>query len=259
MNEIDRLQLLCGLEPNVLAEVLENNPRAYMAVKGAVAEKHLFNYFERLQNEGSIASFRMAESDFEKDFYVTLLDGSEKVIECKNVEVQKVNTKSEFLEYLKFIQTNKNLLQSETLENVEDFSLNDLKEIFKSLPQSMRESGIPKYEFSVKKIVQKSIVGQSSARDFLNQFDHAKLSIDFQRTRNSRDVLGSDEDSKASRFYKLDEIDIVGACLFSRTMKWEFVFGSRNSLVVHSKYEERYSNRLQLNPEMWHFDFLDVI
>ncbi|RLD24818.1 MAG: hypothetical protein DRI71_01450 [Bacteroidetes bacterium] len=259
MSELDRLKRLCGLEPNDLAEVLENNPRAYMAVKGAVAEKHLKNYFEKLKTQGSISDFRTASSDFEKDFYITLLDGSVKVVECKNVEVQKVNTKSEYFNYLTFIQKNKKLLSTVDFTSIEDYSLNDLKNIFSALPQSMRESGIPRYEFSINQVPTKSIHDDLSSEEFLTQFDHAMLSIDFQRTRNSRDNSDNDENGKAARFYKLDEIDFVGACLFTRTMKWEFVFGSRESIDIHPKYPDRYSNRLKLNPKFWEFDFLEML
>lgn len=55
-----KLEKLSGLTPNELAEVLENNPRAYMAVKGAVAEEHLKKYFIELGNNGHIAQFRTA-------------------------------------------------------------------------------------------------------------------------------------------------------------------------------------------------------
>lgn len=259
MSELDRLRRLCGLGPNDLAEVLENNPRAYMAVKGAVAEQHLKNHLNRLKNQGSILDFRMAENDFEKDFYVTLLDGSKKIVECKNVEVQKVSTKSDYLNYLRFLQSSRSILPFEVLGSVEDYSLHDLKKIFATIPQSMRESGIPRYEFSAQQIKVDSVSRLPDSEKFLDQFDHANLSIDFQKTRNSRDVLGSDEDAKAARFYKLDEIDIVAACLFSRTMNWEFVFGSKKSFLIHSKYNMRFSNRLILNPKMWHYNFVDVL
>ncbi len=259
MSEIDRLKKLCGLDPNDLAEVLENNPRAYMAVKGAVAEQHLKNYFINLKNQSLILNFRMAENDFEKDFYITLQDGSEKIVECKNVEVQKVNTKSDIFNYLRFIQTSRSMLQDEELDTIDDYSLQDLKNLFSLLPQNMRESGIPRYEYSVHQIEQSSIAGLTDSETFLNQFNHSNLSIDFQRTRNSQDLSDSDEDAKAARFYKLDEIDIVGACLFSRTMEWEFVFGSRQALTIHPNYNQRYSNRLVLVPDKWHFNFLDTI
>lgn len=259
MSELDRLKRLCGLEPNDLAEVLENNPRAYMAVKGAVAEQQLKNYFIELKDQSLIFDFRMAENDFEKDFYVTLLDGSEKIVECKNVEVQKVNTKLEIFNYLKFLQSSRSILQDEELNSVDDFSLQDLKKLYSLIPQSMRESGIPRYEYSASQIEQNSIAKFTNSETFLNQFNNVNLSIDFQRTRNSQDITNSVEDAKAARFYKLDEVDIVGACLFSRTMEWEFVFGSRQSLIIHPIYNQRYSNRLVLTPDRWYFNFLDTI
>jgi hypothetical protein len=259
MNNINKLNRLCGLAPNELADVLENNPRAYMAVKGAVAERHLKNYFSNLQNNGLIASFREAESDFDKDFYVTLLNGTTKIVECKNVEVLKITSKASYLNYLKFLKQQRGLFKDIVFEPLENYKTKDLSSMFKTLPQGLRESGISRYEFSENQIEQKSISGKLSDEDFLNQFNTSPLSIDFQRTRNSREISSSKEDQKAARFYKLDEIDIVGACLFSRTMRWEFVFGARKSLIRHKKYTNRYSNRLIINPKLWYSNFLDLV
>lgn len=259
MKQVDKLKQLCGLEPNELAEVLENNPRAYMAVKGAVAEKHLDNYFMNLKDEGKISSFRMAQNDFEKDFYVTLIDGREVIIECKNVEVLKINTKADYLSYFKFLQSKKGLFEGKAFKSKKEYTSEKLKKQFNSLPQRLKESGIPRYEFSENQITNSSIHEGLEESEFLDQFKNAPLTIDFQRTRNSRDDVNSGEDSKAARFYKLDEIDVVGACLFTRTLKWEFVFGSRESLIVHKDYENRYSNRLKLDPQKWHYNFLDTI
>ncbi|USD24572.1 hypothetical protein [Flagellimonas marinaquae] len=259
MTEIDRLKNLCGLSPNDLAEVLENNPRAYMAVKGAVAERHLKDYFKSLQEKKVITSFKEAENDFEKDFYVTLLDGREIIVECKNVEVQKISTKNDLLNYLRYVQLNKGELTQVNLDKSNHFSLKDLKNLFSRLPQNLRESGIPRYEFSASQLSYTSIHDGLNPDNFLNQFNHSKLSIDFQRTRNSRDDSSLESKGKAARFYKLDEIDIVAACLFTRTMKWEFVFGSRKSLVIHPAHNDRFSNRLQLDPKLWSYDFMTAI
>ena len=57
---MNKLFKLCGLSPDELADALENNPRAYMAVKGAVAEVHLNKYFVELGNSGKIAGLKTA-------------------------------------------------------------------------------------------------------------------------------------------------------------------------------------------------------
>ncbi len=70
MSKKTSLFSLTGLAQDQLAEVLVENPRAYMAVKGAVAEKHLEILLTDLQNNGAVTSFRKGRGDFEKDFYV---------------------------------------------------------------------------------------------------------------------------------------------------------------------------------------------
>jgi hypothetical protein len=91
---------------------------------------------------------------------------------------------------------------------------------------------------------------------YLNRFNQTPLSIDFQRTRNARD--GTKGDGKMNRFYKKGEVDVVAACLFSRTLKWEFIFCSAKHLPVHPKYSDRYSNRLIINPKHWKANLLDL-
>lgn len=253
MTEINKLERLCGLTPNVLAEVLENNPRAYMAVKGAVAEKHLENYFRQLVENGEILEYRVAEGDFDKDFYVTLLTGVELIVECKNVQVLNLGNKNLILDYLLFAQS-RGQLANIRLKEVHQYSSSELRALFGSLPQNYRESGIPRYEFSESLVDQASISGEINSEEFLSQFNPFPISIDFQRTRNSRD-----RDARAGRFYRTDEIHIVGACLFSRTMNWEFLFGNFNSFPIHPRHPDRFSNRLILEPGSWQFNFLEVI
>ena len=257
---MNRLKKLCGLEPHELARVLENNPRAYMAVKGAVAEEHLNKYLKELGNKGHIVGLKTAQSDFDKDFYVTLQDGREVAVECKNVEVLKTNSNKESLiDYFKYLQITENLFEDISFDSKDDYTTKNLKLLYSSLPQYLRESGIPRYEYSASKIIQQSIFGTLTEVEFLSQFEKYPLSIDFQRTRNSRNKAGVKSDPKTNRFYTLDEIDVVAACLFSRTMKWEFVFGSRDSLIIHPNHEGHYSNRLLLDPKLWKFNFLDVV
>ena len=91
MSEQPTLYELSGLSPEDLAQVLSSNPRAYMAVKGAVAEKHLDIFLQSMVEQNLIAQYRLGEGDFEKDFYITLRDGTEKIIECKNVQVISIS------------------------------------------------------------------------------------------------------------------------------------------------------------------------
>ena len=259
MSDLRRLKRLCGLEPDDLADILENNPRAYMAVKGAVAEKHLNSYFKGLKTSGQILDYRSAASDFEKDFYVSLHDGRQIIVECKNVEVQKYNTKNDKLGFVKYIKQNKGGLSYYDFSDPEKFDTKKLNEIINELPQNLKGSGIPRYEYSSMQIPITSVKGGLDSASFLTQFDHSPLSIDFQRTRNSRSESSTDSDGKEARFYKLDEIDVVAACLFTRTMQWEFVFGSRPSLTKHKKHKGRYSKRLILDPKLWRYNFLDMV
>src|SRR3990167_2892298 len=98
------LELMTGLSSDELAEILAANPRAYMAVKGAVAEKHLSNYLKRLLLQNKIQTYRQSSGDFDKDFYVTLNNGKEISLECKNVQVLNVGSKKELLlRYLQFL------------------------------------------------------------------------------------------------------------------------------------------------------------
>lgn len=255
-----KLERLSGLTPDELAEVLENSPRAYMAVKGAVAEEHLKKYFVNLGNEGHISQFTTAQGDFDKDFYVTTRDGRRFTVECKNVEVLKVNSKkSDYFKYFKYLQQTAGVLTDISTDKISELSRKELDEIFRTLPQNLRESGIPRYKYSASMLPQQSINGGLSDKDFLEQFSPHPLTIDFQRTRNSGNIGDANNNPKTNRFYRIGEIDVVAACLFSRTMQWEFVFGSKDSLIIHPKFDTHYSNRLILHPGLWKFDFLDVI
>lgn len=275
-NENLTIAKLTGLSDKDLAEVLSQNPRAYMAVKGAVAEKHLENELKKLEEAKKIQGFRKASGDFDKDFYVILKDKKEISLECKNVEVLKLTKKENAIDYFKFIFENnysslESLLATEKflvdkkhikMTNNQDFYdlLNKipkklLDQFIKLLPQDLKESGIPRYEFSASQVTQASVLKMNSL-NFLNQFNDSPLTIDFQRTRNS---TAEDGDNRKQRLYGLKEIDVVGACLFSRTMKWEFVYGKSIHFEKHAKYKDRYSNRLTINPETWSNDLLDCL
>jgi len=54
------------------------------------------------------------------------------------------------------------------------------------------------------------------------------MKIDFQRTRNS-------PADPTSRFYKRGDFDIVAACLYNQTGKWEFKFIRTSNLLIDQK------------------------
>lgn len=253
-----------GLTPQELSEVFQDNPRAYMAVRGAVSEKHLAKVVERLLAEDSIDGYKTASGDMDKDFYLQIGD-NEISVECKNVEVIKTGNKQTKYSYIEYLSE-----QGYIASSVMDDILNDvgapdsdirllsaqtINEVFKRLPQKYRESGLAKYEYSASQVTYSGL-GDISDEYFLAQFDNFPITIDFQRTRNSTD---DDGDSRRNRYYRVGEIDIVGACLFSRTMEWKFLFAKAEELERHREYPDRYSNKVRLRPGIWTSDLVSLI
>ncbi len=130
----------------------------------------------------------------------------------------------------------------------------ELTKCFKTLPIALRESGIARYEFSASVLANK-IALDAGASQYLKQFNLAPVSIDFQRTRNSRD-LKDGSDQKGQRFYLYEEVEVVAACLFSRTLKWEFVFAASIDMDCHPQFQSRIHSRMILNPTAWHHSLL---
>ena len=64
---------------------------------------------------------------------------------------------------------------------------------------------------------------------------------------------------KKNRYYEEGEIDIVAACLYSRTLKWEFLYAWAKDLNRHDVYENRYSQKLQIEPGKWVSDFRHLL
>lgn len=235
-----------------------------MAVRGAVAEKHLKKVLTGLLENDQIDRFRNASGDMDKDFYLqagtTLI-----TLECKNVEVIKTSnkgTKASYIEYLAEQGYLSGLFIDSFLReiglpdiNFTALSSSDLTAFFKQLPQEYRESGLTKYQYSASK-VQHLQVGQVSDAEFVAQFNNFPLTIDFQRTRNSTDDEGN---TRRNRYYRVGEIDIVAACLFSRTMEWNFLYAKAEGFERHSQYPDRYSNRLRLEPGSWTSDLIELI
>lgn len=249
------LYSLTGLEPDHLARVFAQNPRAYMAVKGAVAEEHLVLHLAKLQGEGKIISFLRGQNDNEKDFYVTIGGRTVPItIECKNVQViaqggQKA--KRAYLEYL--IATGRLEKPKKAIADLDGSAL-DL--FFKRIPQWLRESGLPRYEYSTSLLKTTSPSGNTER--FLAQFDSAPLTVDFQKTRNSEGVEKS-ANPKARRFYTTNDFDIVAACLFSRTLNWEFLFAASRDLEPHPKHAGRVHNKMVVSGSHWSPDLLTAI
>ncbi len=260
-NQTSKLTQLTGLTSDELADVLEKNPRAYMAVKGAVAEKHLERILNILVNEGRIKSVREADGDFDKDFYIIDNTGKTISIECKNIEVIKTTKKPERLNYLTYLAENKFISDNNlidivtnntgknitTIDELQKLSSSELTIVLKYLPQQLRESGTPRYQFSSNNIIVKSCLDIEPYK-FIEQFDNNKLSIDFQRTRNSTDTDG---DTRRNRLYQVGEVDIVAACLFSRTMNWEFIYAKASAFETHNNYPDRYKNSLKIHKSHW--------
>lgn len=260
----DDLRKLTGLTDKELAEVLSKNPRAYMAVKGAVAEKHLEKLLIKMRSTGEIQDYRKCSNDFEKDFYVILKGKKEISLECKNVQVLNIGNKDLKIKYINFLISS-NYLENkfvndylkackvifdpkDTLTNILNSKPASITaDLFKSLTQDLKESGLPRYEFSASFIKNNNAYNRSTD-EFLEQFTTYPLTIDFQRTRNSTD---KDGDTRRQRLYKLNEIDVVGACLFSRTLEWQFVFGKSKHFTKHVEFNDRYSNRLEIYPSKW--------
>jgi len=275
------LEKLTGLSNQDLADVFARNPRAYMAVKGAVAEKHLEILLDSYKSTGVIRDYRGASGDFDKDFYITLPDERVVSLECKNIQVLDPKKKNTLMSYIQFLVSTGYLQENWLVQTFQAMaregvivetdavvdSLTSLLEVmlsekakvstdfYKFFPQQLRESGVPRYEFSAS-LVNECDVSKININQFINQFVNHPLSIDFQRTRNSTD---EDGDTKKQRFYRLDEIDIVGACLFSRTMKWQFIFGHSRHFDVHKKYEDRYSNKFIIKEDCWSTNLVDCL
>lgn len=269
---------LTGLSDHEVAEALAENPRAYMAVRGAVAEKHLEKYLNQLLSAGQISEFRTASSDFDKDFVIVTLSGDEYILECKNVQVLTPSTKrlkakyiayllsqqeigiDEFVRYLSESTTlreaynlpeNKLVAQIEELLSQEKTSV--LENFIRQLPQALRESGHTRYEFS-KSFLFNTLAVEGQEDSFIQQFyDPKPMSIDFQKTRNTKG------EKQEARFYQTDEIDIVAACLFPRTLEWQFLFGRAKYFEMHKVHTDRYSNKLVIQSPYWKLNLLEVL
>lgn len=80
--------------------------------------------------------------------------------------------------------------------------------------------------------------------------------VELQKTRNGK------QPGEPTRGYKTDEFDVLGACLFNYTGKWDYLFIATRHLARRPKPLERFLQVMQtvpLQPEgFWRYDPLDV-
>jgi hypothetical protein len=81
--------------------------------------------------------------------------------------------------------------------------------------------------------------------------------VELQKTRNSKEPL------EPTRGYKPEEFDVLGACLFNFTGKWEFVFIATRQLARRPKPQDRFLQIMQSVPlqadGIWRYDPLDAL
>jgi len=80
---VDRhaLESLFGIDAATILDIVDSNFRLGVAVRGSVAEHHLGRLLAR---DSSIVSVEPIDEDGQPDFRITLRDGREVTIECKN-------------------------------------------------------------------------------------------------------------------------------------------------------------------------------
>lgn len=262
---------LTGLEEEEIADVLLKNPRAYMAFKGAIAERHLSKKLEHYKDIGLISEIRTSQNDSDKDFYITH-EETVYSVECKNVEVLKITKKDLSKKYIIFLFTNAFLSEQILLNKIHDVDntcnlthltatilldylntlrMETIKNLYKKIDQQYVESGLYRYMFS------QSLLSDETDNNHLTIFGDNKLSIDFQRTRNA---TNDGDTGTKNRFYEVGEVDIVAVCLFSRTLEWEFIYAKAENLARSNVYPDRYHNSVKiLNHNFWHRSLENVL
>lgn len=72
-------------------------------------------------------------------------------------------------------------------------------------------------------------------------FANGDYKVEVQKTRASKG-------DPASRLYRVDQFDVVAACLFSATRRWEFRFALTGSMARHSTYGDRVAAVQRVTP-----------
>jgi hypothetical protein len=85
----------------------------------------------------------------------------------------------------------------------------------------------------------------------------SKPRVELQKTRNNKEPLDP------TRGYKPEEFDVLGACLFNFTGKWDFLFIATRKLARRPKPLDRFLQIMQPVPlhadGIWRYDPLDAL
>ncbi|MFT4087062.1 MAG: hypothetical protein QM658_07870 [Gordonia sp. (in: high G+C Gram-positive bacteria)] len=81
-------------------------------------------------------------------------------------------------------------------------------------------------------------------------YANGEFKVEVQKTRASKN-------DPASRFYPVAGFDVVAACLFSPTGRWEFRFGATNRMARHKDYPDRLTPIQAVNGE-WTPDLTEL-
>jgi len=85
-----------------------------------------------------------------------------------------------------------------------------------------------------------------------------EITVDFMRTRYAKTI------GPQGRFYKPSEFQVLAACLFNQTNRWEFRFIPTAKLARHKAYRGRIDNRVSLGESTpysgyWREDLVSVL
>jgi hypothetical protein len=72
------------------------------------------------------------------------------------------------------------------------------------------------------------------------RYKNGEIKVETQKTRASKN-------DPASRFYKIDQFDVVAACLWSPTGEWTFAFRKTSELALHDRHEGRLAALQRVN------------
>ncbi|MBO1900915.1 hypothetical protein J4H92_03005 [Leucobacter weissii] len=81
-------------------------------------------------------------------------------------------------------------------------------------------------------------------------YANGDVKVEVQKTRAS-------QNDPASRFYPIDGFDVVAACLFSPTGRWEFRFGATATMNRHNDFSDRLAP-IQAVTEEWATNLADL-
>lgn len=76
--------------------------------------------------------------------------------------------------------------------------------------------------------------------------------VDFQKTRASKG-------DPCSRYYSVDQFDVLAACLHPITENWEFAFCRTTALRPHPKCSERLATGVVITPDHWRANIVECL